>query len=111
MAEHRVTISGDLDLSQVAQLRDELQRLVADTEAHVLVDCAQLSFVDSTGIAVLLEAHDALKTQRRRMLIANVPARLRRTFELLGVSNLLTNDRVPAHCRRPNGRPMRAPIM
>jgi len=40
-----------------------------------------------------------------------VRPRLRRAFEVLGVDDLLTFDRVPPQCRRANGRPIRAPIV
>jgi anti-anti-sigma factor len=111
MAERRVVIAGELDLSRVAELRAELRDVVIGSDAHVVVDCARMTFVDSTGIAVLLEAHALLQTRGRRMLIANVRPRLRRAFEVLGVDDLLTFDRVPPQCRRANGRPIRAPIV
>ena len=111
MAERRVVIVEELDLSRVAELRAELRRVVIGSDAHVVVDCTRMTFIDSTGIAVLLEGHALLQARGRRMVIANVRPRLRRAFEVLGVADLLTFDRVPAKCRRPNGRPIRAPIV
>ena len=110
MAEPRITLVGEIDMAQQADLRAELRHLILGTDAHVLIDCAQMTFIDSTGIAVLVEAHRLLEEQGRHMLIANVRPRPRRTFNLFGVDDLLTYDHVPPACQRKNGRPIRAPI-
>jgi len=93
VTEHRYVLRGDADIASAATLRTDLQFLVATTTAHLLIDCTHLSFIDSSGIAVLLEAHRDLEQQQRYMLIANVPRRLRRAFEVLGLTDLLRYDR------------------
>jgi anti-anti-sigma factor len=59
----------------------------------VLVDCTQLSFIDSTGVLVLLEAHRDLLAEGREMLVANVPPHCTKVFDILGVRDLLRYDR------------------
>jgi anti-anti-sigma factor len=101
MSERRCNIRGDLDIATVHEYRAELRRAINTSDADVLVDCAQMTFIDSTGITALLEAHALLGDRGRRMLVANVPSRLRRAFEILGVLDLLTYDRTGAI--RPTG--------
>jgi len=111
MAERRLVLAGEIDIARLREVRAELRRLVTGTDAHLLVDCAQMTFIDMAGIAALLEAHAILEEQGRRMLIANVRPQFRRAFQLLGVDDLLTSDPIPSQCRRRNGRPIRAPII
>ena len=59
----------------------------------MLIDCAGLTFIDSTGVAVLLEANRHLEADGRHMLIVNVPQCARRVFEVLGLTDLLHYDR------------------
>ena len=49
-------LRGELDLASVGQLRSLLGALGPDRRALV-VDLSGLEFMDSTGLAVLLEAH------------------------------------------------------
>jgi anti-sigma B factor antagonist len=111
MAERRCTLTGEIDLARLPELRAELRRLIVGSNAHLLIDCVRMKFIDSAGVAALLEAHAMLAEHGRHLLIANVRPRVRRTFELLGVGDLLTYDRVPSQCLRGNGRPLRAPVL
>jgi len=96
MAENRYRLSGEIDLSSAPQVRADLARIVSTDDGHLLVDCAQLTFIDSTGIAVLLEANQKLEADGRHMLIVNVQRGPRRVFETLGLTDLLRVERESA---------------
>ena len=93
MAESRYTLRGEVDIEVAFRIRAELQALVARDGAHLLIDCSQLVFIDSSGVAVLLEANRDLEDDGRHMLIVNVPKGPRRVFEVLGLADLLRYDR------------------
>jgi anti-sigma B factor antagonist len=93
MAEYRYVLRGEVDLATVQRVRADLRRAVNRNGVHVLVDCTHLTFIDSTGVAALLEANQMLEEQGRYMLIANVPREFRRTFDALGAADLLSYDR------------------
>jgi anti-sigma B factor antagonist len=107
MPERRCHIRGEFDVSAVSETRALLRRLIVSSNADVFVDCSRMTFIDSTGIAVLLEAHELLEKQDRKMLVANVRPGLRRSFELLGVLDLLTYDRSPVSL--PSSDPLAEP--
>ena len=94
--ENRFALNGEIDLSTASVLRSALARLISGTSADLLVDCARLTFIDSTGVAVLLEFHQQLEADGRRMLILDVQPGPRRVFEALGLSDLLRSDRETA---------------
>ncbi len=50
-----VAVSGELDIATAPQLDDTLNRLAA-RERSIVVDLAEVSFLESTGLAVLLRA-------------------------------------------------------
>jgi anti-sigma B factor antagonist len=94
MTEYRYNLRGEVDLASAPQLREDLMGIVArDDGTDLLIDGRNLSFIDSTGIAVLLEANRHLESGGRRMLIANVEGAPRRAFELLGLTDLMRYDR------------------
>jgi anti-anti-sigma factor len=94
MSEYRIHAYGEIDTATAPQLREDLQLAIRLHFSHVLVDCAGLTFIDSAGIAVLLEAHRALEAQGRHMLVTNVGRTPERVFEVLGLTDLLHYDRM-----------------
>jgi anti-sigma B factor antagonist len=80
---HVVTIAGELDLMNVAELRSLLESLVGDVE----VDCHDLRFVDSAGIALFVLA-DAMQRRRgHRLALRRVSGPCYRAFELTGLAD------------------------
>ena len=93
MAERRYALRGEVDIAAVEQIRADLMGVIAGDRHHLVVDCSALTFIDSSGIAMLVEADRELENDGRHMLIVNVPALPRRVFEVLGLTDLLRYDR------------------
>lgn len=52
----RIMVGGDLDLATAPDLRECLRGQLADHAEIVVLDLADVSFIDSSGLRVLLEA-------------------------------------------------------
>jgi anti-sigma B factor antagonist len=52
----RIRLSGELDLANASALETELNRALGNGDERVIVDLSELSFIDSTGIALLINA-------------------------------------------------------
>ena len=96
MAEYWYCLRGAIDIATAPQLRTDLAAVIAQNGAHVVIDCTGLSFIDSGGIAVLLDAQRALESTGRHLVLVNVGRAPRRTFEVLGLTDLLQYDNEPA---------------
>ena len=96
MAESRYVLRGEVDIAAVEQIRPDLMGVIARDRRHLLVDCSALTFIDSSGIAMLLEADRELETDGRHMLIVNVSAGPTRVFDALGLTDMLRYDRQTA---------------
>jgi anti-sigma B factor antagonist len=92
MSEYRYCLRGDIDIDNASQLRADLKLALAHGK-HLLIDCTALRFIDSSGIAVLLEAHAQLEADGRHMLIQNVKKGPRLALEALGLTDLLRYER------------------
>jgi anti-sigma B factor antagonist len=82
-----VTVYGELDMASAPRLRRELERVI-DDGAAVTIDLRACGFIDSTGIATLVAAAWRVKERGRVLRIRGVRARIRRTFDLAGLSGL-----------------------
>lgn len=83
-----VAAEGEIDVSCANELRDAVDAALA-TASHVTVDLAQVPYIDSTGIGVLVgAAHHALDTGVG-LRVANPQRNVKRVLDLLGVTREL----------------------
>ena len=110
----RVRLSGAVDIAVAGELRRSLVKLVRDGHTRLLIDLSGVSFIDSTGLGVLLHTVKQLRPKRGRLAVACPDPTMRRLFELIG-HNLLfpveeTLDQAIAHLTpRHSGRAPRSP--
>ncbi|MFF9024807.1 STAS domain-containing protein [Streptomyces eurythermus] len=82
-------VRGDLDLHTAHRLGDVLQPLLSGDEHMVLVDLSAVTFLDSTGLTMLISAYrTARSTGARLALIAPSPA-VREMLRLTGVDRVV----------------------
>ena len=65
-----VHLVGELDLYNAAELRRALLELCAEQPERLVVDLAEVDFVDSTALGVLIEARTKLANRRSFLLAA-----------------------------------------
>ncbi|MEU8818616.1 STAS domain-containing protein [Actinoplanes sp. NPDC048796] len=104
--ETRVVLSGDCDLS----VRDELltvldAALTAAGGSHprVVVDLAEVGFLDSTGVHGLITAHHAALGRHGRLVVVNAKGAVAAVLDITGVAGLLSDAAPPAVERRTGG--------
>jgi anti-sigma B factor antagonist len=85
-----VLLRGELDLASAPALEEALRR-VESGSGRLVVDLSELSFIDSTGIHLLLQAH--LRTAGRLSLRPG-PPEVQRVLSLTKVANRLSFEHV-----------------
>ena len=90
-----LALAGELDLSSVGTLRACLEQLDT-TFGEVAVDLTALSFLDSTGLAVLVTTKQAVDARGGRFVLRNPADNVRRVLEVSGVDQVVdvTTDAV-----------------
>jgi anti-sigma B factor antagonist len=84
-----LTLSGELDLAASPALERELGHVLAGPPAPLVVDLRQLEFIDSTGLSVLVRAHQRAEEQGRRFVLAGASAQVQRLLHLTGIAERL----------------------
>lgn len=83
-------LSGELDVYTAAILREKADAAVHRGGAHtVVLVCRHLSFLDSTGLGVILGRFRWLQERGGRMALAGATGRVRTVLEVSGVSRLI----------------------
>ncbi|MFN2557729.1 MAG: STAS domain-containing protein [Nitriliruptorales bacterium] len=87
-----VSLSGELDVATAPTLRQRFVELASAGQVHVVVDLAQVDFLDDVGLGVLLGG--AMRSRARGgtfVLVCSEP----RLLEILALSGL--DQAVPVH--------------
>ena len=82
--ERVIRLRGELDIESAPDLERALLR-PRPARQRVVLDLAELKFMDSTGLRVLLRARTAADEGRWEIQLRNVPPTIRRLFDMTGV--------------------------
>ena len=83
-------LSGDLDMSATFRLEPSVDRLLAGEDVTELVlDLAEVAFVDSSGLGLLLTTYERSRYAETPMSIVGARPEIQRVFRLAGVDDVL----------------------
>jgi anti-anti-sigma factor len=90
-----IALSGELDAATASYLYDGLAKLEVEDAHNVVLDLAKLTFMDSTGLSVVVTEHTRLKRSGGKLTIFSPSSSIRRLFEITGLTGEL--DIVPVN--------------
>ena len=85
-----VILSGELDISTAQRLEDDMRRVEADRPELILIDLQQLTFMDSTGLRLLITADSRAREENRRLAIVQGNEMVQRVMRLTRLDERLT---------------------
>ncbi|WP_246287820.1 STAS domain-containing protein [Desulfolutivibrio sulfoxidireducens] len=83
-----VRICGEIDFTVSPVVRDKLVAFIEQTRGDVFLDLGELDYVDSSGLAALIEGRKILKAKGRKITITAVSRQVRKLFELTQIGDL-----------------------
>jgi anti-sigma B factor antagonist len=81
-----LTLSGNLDINSVTELRNEIRRLIGEGELRIIVDVDGLDYLDSSGLGVLVGALARLREKGGDLTIIVSNPKNRRVFDITKLS-------------------------
>jgi anti-sigma B factor antagonist len=84
-----VILAGELDVSSVGQLYEQLAALSAEGVCHVSLNMAEVTFVDSTGLSILVSEHKRATSMNGELIIFSPSTQLRRLLQITGLDSYL----------------------
>ena len=83
-----VRVTGELDIATAPQLEQTLGQAEARCQ-RVVLDLRQLTFIDSSGVHVILNAGVRANAAGRRLVLVRGPSHIDRVFDLAQASDSL----------------------
>jgi anti-sigma B factor antagonist len=80
-----VTLSGELDISSAETFREVMEKVIATDPGTLVFELGELTFMDSSGIAVMVHAANSVTAVELR----HASSIIRRVVEATGLSEVL----------------------
>ena len=85
-----VRIETELDQRAAAQIRGELDGLLRDPMIrHLVLDLSGITFMDSSGIGLIIGRYKLLAKRGGSVSVKNADARVNRIFEMSGLYRIV----------------------
>ncbi|MFG1924132.1 STAS domain-containing protein [Cryptosporangium sp. NPDC048952] len=85
-----VTVAGEVDVTTGTQLREPLHELVEQRKHRHVVDLREVTFLDSTGLGILVSDHKRLRDRDGSLhVVVTTPGIVARVFRLTGVDRVV----------------------
>jgi anti-sigma B factor antagonist len=88
-AEHRLVLTGEVDIATAAGVEEAARGICAGRLERLVIDLRKVTFLDSSGLAVILRVYNLCRARGLELGLIPGPAQTQRVFELTGLSELL----------------------
>ncbi len=83
-------LDGEVDIYTAGKLREAVNDAVEEGQYRIAVDLAEMEFMDSSGLGVLIAALKRLKENEGELLLVSPRDQMRRILKLTGLDKILT---------------------
>ena len=77
-----VEVAGEVDLYSSPEVRTTLIQLTEDKTPVIIIDLREVSYMDSSGVATLVEGLQAMGTYNGKFILVNLRDEVKLVFEL-----------------------------
>lgn len=91
-----IDLQGEMDAPGCSRIRSSLEQVVtSENSNNVILNMAQVSFLDSSGIGVIVFLYKRLKAKGRALEIINVQGQPLELMELLRIGSAIPVNAAP----------------
>ena len=83
-------LAGRLDTTTAPAFEDTILGRIESGERHVVIDLAQLDYISSAGLRVIVLAGKRLSAANGKMVLCSLRDRVREVFDIAGLSSIFS---------------------
>ena len=84
-----VVLAGEFDLAMADPIRKALTRAMREPRARLILDLSGVTFIDSSGLHIILDAYEVCRDGGPRLIIRPGPPCVQQVFEVTNLLNYL----------------------
>jgi anti-sigma B factor antagonist len=85
--ELKITLSGDIDVSNADEFYAQVERAYAEAKATIAFDCTDLAFIDSTTLGVFVKITKLTEADGNRVRLFGLQARIKKLFMICALGS------------------------
>ncbi|HEC69835.1 MAG TPA: anti-sigma factor antagonist [Candidatus Omnitrophica bacterium] len=75
-------LEGEVNINTSPELRKAFDKIIREGQKKVIVDFSEISYIDSSGLATLIEMYQRLKKNGGRLRLCAMGEKVRSVFEI-----------------------------
>ena len=83
-----LNLKGRLDFASSANLKEEILKLVAEGKNKVILNLAQVDFINSSGLGTLVSILKEVRLAKGRLVLSNLASYVEEIFEITQLSHI-----------------------
>ncbi len=84
-----VSIKGEIDIYSIEKFRETIEEKIKTQVPEIVLDCSELSYMDSTGMGVLIEMRNKTKEMGQKIIMMNPRPNIKKLLALTGVDKII----------------------
>lgn len=85
-----LSLSGKLDANSAASFQEQILAQIESGERHIVVDLAELDFISSAGLRVIMLAGKRLSSANGKVVFCSLKEPVREVFDVAGFSSIFS---------------------
>lgn len=88
-----IRLGGELDHHSAERLKNEATTIIEQKNIkHIVLNLAELTFMDSSGLGVILGRYKQIKQQQGNMVVCAITPSVKRLFEMSGLFKIIQQE-------------------
>lgn len=83
-----ISLFGDVDIETSTMLKEELSAMLEVYQGDINIDCAELSYIDSTGLGVLIGILKRVKNNENEVILSNTQKNMLKLLKITGLDKV-----------------------
>ncbi len=83
-----IAIKGEIDIYSAPDFKESLYDAIGEGQQDIILDCTDLSYIDSMGLGILVGALKRIKEQNHNIVIKNPKSTVRKLFKITGLDKV-----------------------
>ncbi|WP_019242108.1 MULTISPECIES: anti-sigma F factor antagonist [Bacillus] len=85
-----IRLMGELDHHSAEELKDQATNAIEKYKIkHIILNLEQLTFMDSSGLGVILGRYKQIKQKKGEMIVCSISPAVKRLFEMSGLFKII----------------------
>jgi anti-sigma B factor antagonist len=84
----KVILSGEIDIHSSQGFKTRFNEIVSGCTGDLYIDCAELTYIDSTGLGIMVGAIKELRKDNNSIYILNLKENIKKLFLITGLDKV-----------------------